>query len=61
MLDLVSFLIQICRQGQHLELLGYKNILKNKHTISDQRCTIISANNYQLQLNFVYDMVTCLK
>jgi hypothetical protein len=27
MLDLVSFLIQICRQGQHLELLGYKNIL----------------------------------
>jgi hypothetical protein len=23
MLDLVSFLIQICRQGQHLELLGY--------------------------------------
>ena len=27
MLDLVSFLIQISRQGQHLELLGYKNIL----------------------------------
>jgi hypothetical protein len=27
MLDLVSFLIQICHQGQHLELLGYKNIL----------------------------------
>jgi hypothetical protein len=28
---------------------------------SDQRCTIISVNNYQLQLNFGHDMVTCLK
>jgi hypothetical protein len=57
MLDLVSFLIQIFRQGQHLELLGYQN----NRTISDQRCTFISVNNYQLQLNFGYDMVTCLK
>jgi hypothetical protein len=49
MLDLVSFQIQICCQGQHLELLGY---LQNKYTISDQRCTIISVNNYQLLLKF---------
>ena len=42
MLGLVSFLIQICRQGQHLELLGYQ---QKKRTISDQWCTIISVNN----------------
>ena len=49
MLDLVSFLIQICHQGQHLELVGYQ---QNKHIISNQRCTVISVHNYQLPLKF---------
>ena len=49
MLNLISFQIQICCQDQHLERLGYQ---QNKHTISDQRCMIISVNNYQPPLKF---------
>ena len=49
MLNLISFQIQICCQDQHLELLGNQ---QNKHNISDQRCMIISVNNYQLPLKF---------